>query len=164
MTALEISGVHAGYGEDSVLRGTDLRVVPSLYQGMIVLMFAYAVLFLPKAIGATRTSVAQVSPALTEVARSMGRRPLEAHRVVTWPLAMPRVAAGGLLVMLTAMKELPATLLLRPTGTDTLATEIWSRTSAAAYGAASWYALALLLVAAVPAFLLSRPVTWDGPR
>lgn len=142
----------------------SLRVVPSLYQGMIVLMFAYAVLFLPKAIGATRTSVGQVSPALTEVARSMGRRPLAAHRAVTWPLATPGIAAGGLLVMLTAMKELPATLLLRPTGTDTLATEIWSRTSAAAYGAASWYALALLLVAAVPAFLLSRPVTWDGPR
>ncbi|WP_374999657.1 ABC transporter permease [Aeromicrobium sp. CTD01-1L150] len=142
----------------------SLRVVPSLYQGVLVLMFAYAVLFLPKAIGATRTSVAQVSPALTEVAQSLGRRPLAAHRAVTWPLATPGVAAGALLVMLTAMKELPATLLLRPTGMDTLATEIWSRTSAAAYGAAAPYALALLVVAAVPAFLLSRPVTWDGPR
>ena len=140
----------------------SLRVVPSLYQGVLVLMFAYAVLFLSKAIGAARTSVAQVAPAMAEVARSLGRSPLQAHRAVTWPLATPGVAAGALLVMLTAMKELPATLLLRPTGMDTLATEIWSRTSAAAYGAASWYALALLVVAAVPAFLLSRPVTWDG--
>lgn len=142
----------------------SLRVVPGLYQGVLVLLFAYAVLFLPKAIGATRTSVAQVPPVLGEVARSLGRHPLEAHRVVTWPLAAPGVAAGALLVMLTAMKELPATLLLRPTGLDTLATEIWSRTAAAAYGAAAPYALALLVVAAVPAFLLSRPGAWDGPR
>jgi iron(III) transport system permease protein len=53
------------------------------------------------------------------------------------------------------MKELPATLLLRPTGIDTLAIELWSRTSASAYGAAAPYAAVLILVAAIPAFLLS---------
>jgi iron(III) transport system permease protein len=69
------------------------------------------------------------------------------------------VAAGGLLVLLTAMKELPATLMLRPTGLDTLATELWSRTEVAAYGAAAPYALALIALAAVPAWLMSLAMT-----
>jgi iron(III) transport system permease protein len=54
------------------------------------------------------------------------------------------------------MKELPATLMLRPTGFDTLATELWSRTEIAAFGAAAPYALALILLAAVPAWLMGR--------
>ncbi len=58
--------------------------------------------------------------------------------------------------MLTAMKELPATLMLRPTGFDTLATELWSRTELAAFGAAAPYALALIVLAAIPSFALSR--------
>lgn len=134
----------------------SLRVVPSLYQGIAVLIFAYVVLFLPKAIGATRTSIAQVPPVLGEVARSLGRGRLGAARATTWRLASPGLAAGTVLVMLTAMKELPATLILRPSGLDTLATEIWTRTSTAAFGAAAPYALALLAVAALPAFALAR--------
>jgi iron(III) transport system permease protein len=54
------------------------------------------------------------------------------------------------------MKELPATLMLRPTGLDTLATELWSRTEIAAYGSAAPYAIALVALAAIPAWLLSR--------
>jgi iron(III) transport system permease protein len=57
------------------------------------------------------------------------------------------------------MKELPATLMLRPTGLDTLATELWSRTEIAAYGSAAPYAIALVALAAVPAWLLSRAMT-----
>lgn len=134
----------------------SLKVVPDLYQSVVVLVFAYAVLFLPKAIGATRTSVELVAPALVDVARSQGRGPLQAFWSTTMRLASPGIAAGALLVMLTAMKELPATLMLRPTGLDTLPTEIWSRTASAAYGAAAPYALALIVLAGVPAMLLSR--------
>ena len=75
---------------------------------------------------------------------------------MTLPLAAPGVAAGGLLVLLSAMKELPATLILRPTGVETLATELWTRTTVAAYSAAAPFAVALILIAAVPAFLLAR--------
>jgi iron(III) transport system permease protein len=57
------------------------------------------------------------------------------------------------------MKELPATLMLRPTGFDTLATELWSRTEVAAYGAAAPYALALIALAAIPAFALSMAMS-----
>jgi iron(III) transport system permease protein len=61
-----------------------------------------------------------------------------------------------LLVLLSAMKELPATLILRPTGVDTLATELWGRTSVAAYSAAAPFAAVLVLLAAVPAFWMAR--------
>lgn len=139
----------------------SLQVVPGLYQGAFMLIFAYAVLFLPKAIGSVRTSIAQVPPVLDDVARSLGRSPVRASTTITLRLASPGIAAGALLVALTAMKELPATLMLRPTGVDTLATEIWSRTASAAYGAAAPYALALMLVASIPAFLLSRSTSWE---
>ncbi len=137
-----------------------LRVVPAIYQTIITLAIAYAILFLPKSIGATRTSVAAVPPVLEQTARTLGRSPLQAWAGTTLRLSAPGIAAGGLLVWLTAMKELPATLMLRPTGFDTLATELWSRTEIASYGAAAPYALALIVIAAVPAWLL----TWASEK
>lgn len=142
----------------------SLRVVPSLYQTAALLVFGYAVLYLPKAVGSTRTTIATVPPSLAEMAQSLGRRRSTANWLTTWRLASPGIAAGGLLVMVTVMKELPATLLLRPTGMDTLATSMWSRTFAMAYGAAAPYAIALVFVAAIPAYLLTRPDTWERGR
>ncbi len=136
-----------------------VRLVPAVYQELPLLVLAYVVLFLPLAVGAVRSSVALCPPRLEEVARSLGQRPVEVLRRVTIPLAAPGVAAGGALVLLTTMKELPATLLLRPTGVDTLATELWTQTSNAAFAAAAPYAAALVLVAAVPTALLTR---WTG--
>lgn len=135
-----------------------LAVLPGAYQSVAVLAFAYAILFGPKAIGATRSATAAVSPVLEQTARTLGRGPFRAWAQTTLPLTLPGIAAGGLIVMLTAMKELPATLMLRPTGLDTLATELWSRSEVAAYGAAAPYALTLVALAAVPAWLLSRSV------
>ncbi len=135
-----------------------LAVVPAAYQTTAALALAYAVLFLPKAVGSSRAAIAAVPPGLEQVARSQGRTAGAAFRSVTGRIAAPGIAAGGLLVMVTAMKELPATLMLRPTGFDTLATEMWTRTAVAAYGAAAPYALALVLVAAIPAALLARSV------
>ncbi|HSK26878.1 MAG TPA: ABC transporter permease subunit, partial [Jiangellales bacterium] len=139
-----------------------VRYAFPVYQRTPVLVLAYAVLFLPAAVGAVRASVALSPPALEEVARSLGRTPLQALREVTMRVAAPGVAAGAVLVFLTCMKELPATLLLRPTGMDTLATELWSRTTVGAYAAAAPYAALLVLLAAVPTFLLTtRSATLD---
>lgn len=135
-----------------------LAILPAAYQTVAVLAFAYAVLFGPKAIGATRSATAAVPPVLEQTARTLGRGPLRARAQTTLPLTLPGIAAGGLIVLLTAMKELPATLMLRPTGMDTLATELWSRTEVAAYGSAAPYAMALVALAAIPAWLLSRSV------
>ena len=133
----------------------SLAVVPQLYQSALVLAFAYGVLFMPKAIGAIRSSTAQVPTSLEDVSRTLGYSGLTTWWLVTARLARPGIAAGALLVAVTAMKELPATLMLRPTGTDTLATLLWTRTDLSAYGSAAPYAVALILIAAVPAFLLS---------
>jgi iron(III) transport system permease protein len=134
----------------------SLNTVPFLYQSFVLLAFAYAVLFLPKSLGASRSSLEAVTPALGQVAQTLGYSPLRAWLSTSGRISLPGIAAGGLLVMLTAMKELPATLMLRPTGFDTLATELWSRTELAAFGAAAPYALALILLAAIPSFALSR--------
>lgn len=134
----------------------SVRYAYPLYQRTPVLVLAYAVLFLPAAVGAVRASVAQAPPVLEELARSLGRGPAGVLRTVTLPLAGPGVAAGAALTVLTCMKELPATLLLRPTGMETLATELWSQTEVGAYGAAAPYAAALVLLAALPTFLLGK--------
>ena len=132
-----------------------IRVVPSLYQTTILLVFAYAVLFLSKSLGTTRSAIEGVSPDLVRVARSLGESPFGAWRRVTLPLALPGVAIGALLVAIATMKELPATLLLRPTEVNTLATELWNKTVILEYGAAAPYAAILVAVAAIPAMLLS---------
>lgn len=133
----------------------SLAVVPALYQSIAVLVFAYAVLFMPKAIGTMRAGLGDVPPHLIAVARTLGDSPLRAWWRVTVPLALPSVGIGALLVAIATMKELPATLLLRPTGVTTLATELWNRTVVVEFGAAAPYAAMLVLIAAVPAMILS---------
>lgn len=132
-----------------------LAVVPVLYQSVAILVFGYVVLFLPKAIGTIRAGVSAVPPALVGVARTLGLTPRQAWWRVTVRMSLPSVGVGALLVAIATMKELPATLLLRPTGISTLATELWSRTVVFEYGAAAPYAATLLVIAAVPAVVLS---------
>ncbi|MBK5250669.1 MAG: iron ABC transporter permease, partial [Actinomycetales bacterium] len=152
---------YAGHALPGLVVGLALvffgvRYAAPVYQRTPLLVLAYAVLFMPAAIGSVRAAVAQSPRRLEEVARSLGRRPAAVLRDVTLPLAGPGIAAGFALVMLTVMKELPATLLLRPTGMDTLATRLWTETGVGSYAAAAPYAVALVLLAAVPTFLLSR--------
>lgn len=133
-----------------------IRVLPQLYQQTPMLVFGYVVLFLPLAVGSTRAAVAAASPRLEDVAATLGCGRLATARRVVLPLAAPGVLAGAALVFLTVAKELPATLLLRPTTTNTLATELWTQTTAVAYSAAAPYALALVVVSTLPALLLTR--------
>lgn len=134
----------------------SVRYAYPLYQRLPLLVGAYAVLFLPVAVAATRAAVLQAPPVLEQVARSLGRSPLRVLREVTVPLAAPGVAAGAALTFVVCMKELPATLLLRPTGMDTLATRLWTETGTGSFAAAAPYAAALILLAAVPSYLLGR--------
>lgn len=130
------------------------RITPAIYQTMVMLVFAYAVLFLPQAMGSMRSSLLQVNPELEEASRSLGRGPMATFTRVVLPLARPGVLAGAALVFLTIMKELPATLLLAPTGYPTLATQVWSATSEALFGRAAGPALALIVLASVPMMFL----------
>ena len=132
-----------------------VRVVYPLYQATAMLVVAYLVLFLPMAVGSIRAAVASTPPVLEEVSRSLGRPPLQTFTSVTLPMIAPGVLAGAALMAVTVMKELPATLILRPIGTETLASELWSATAAGAYAAAAPYAAVLVLVAIIPAGVLA---------
>lgn len=133
-----------------------IRFATPIYQETPLLVLAYAVLFLPAAVAAVRSSVAMSSPRIEEVARSLGKTRGQVLRQVTLPLAAPGIAAGAALVLLTVMKELPATLLLQPTGSTTLATSLWTETGVAAYAAAAPYGLALVVLAVIPTLILMR--------
>ncbi len=122
-----------------------------IYQTLAVLVLAYVVRFFAQALAASRGALARVDPALEEAARGLGRTPARAFLSVTAPLVFPGLLAGATLVFLSTMKELPATLLLRPIGFETLATEVWSATSAGFYSQAA--APALLLIAASAPFV-----------
>ncbi len=140
-----------------------IGVQTPFHQTLPLLIVAYGVRFLPQAIGSTRLSLLQISPRLEEAARSLGRSQAEAVARVTIPLARPGVLAGAALVWLTTMKELPTTLLLSPTGYDTLATKVWTAATNAQYGAAAGPALLLVLISAVPTlFLAVRDQTAAG--
>jgi iron(III) transport system permease protein len=131
-----------------------LRVIPGIYQTLAVLVFAYVVLFASKSIGTSRAAIESIPSNVVLVARSLGETPWGAWRRVTLPLALPSIAVGALLVMVSTMKELPATLILRPTGVNTLATELWTKTVALEFGAAAPYAAILVVIAAIPAMFL----------
>lgn len=135
---------------------------PWIYQTLPVLAFAYAFLFLAKAVGSIRASLQRIAPILHDVSETLGITGLAAFQRVTLPLAAPGILIGFLLVLLTAMKELPATLMLRPTGYETLATEIWAATSISKFNEAAPYALVLIIIAAIPTFILTRPDKSDS--
>jgi iron(III) transport system permease protein len=129
-----------------------------LYQTLALLVFAYVVRFLPEALAAVRTALAAVPPRLEEAGRSLGRGPAAVLASVTLPLLRPGLAAGAGLVFLTTLKELPATLILRPIGFDTLAVEVWSAAAEGIYSQAALPALALVAVSSLPVYwLVVRP-------
>jgi len=130
-----------------------VRFLPSWYLEAPLLVLAYVALFLPLAVGGIRAIVAQIPPTLDDVARSLGSTPLQTVRRVSLPLIVPGIAASSALVLLAAMKELPVTMLLRPTGTETLATRLWTQTTVSDYAAAGPYALALIIFVALPTAL-----------
>ena len=125
-----------------------------LYQTHYLLIFGYAVLFFPVALGAVKASLLQISPRLEDAARSLGHSPLRVMIRITAPLMMPGVLMGGALVFLLTMKELPATLILGPLDFDTLATEVWSASAEAFFARAAAPALLLILMSSVPMTLL----------
>lgn len=126
-----------------------------LYQTLPMLLIAYVVLFLPQAVGSERTSLLQVSPRLEEAGRSLGKRPGHVFRCITLPLVRPGLMAAGAMVFLTAMKELPTTLILSPIGFNTLAVQVWSNISEAFFARAAAPTLLLILLSSVPLALIT---------
>ncbi|MCY3991767.1 MAG: iron ABC transporter permease [Caldilineaceae bacterium] len=151
--------VYLGYGLPGIVIALSLvflgaNFAPWLYQTLWMLVFAYVVRFLPQAMGAMQISLLQMNPRLEEAGRSLGLGNRAVFRRITAPIVRPGVLAGMALVFLTTVKELPATLLLSPTGFSTLATQIWSATDEAFFARAAAPALVLLAMSAFSIFLV----------
>lgn len=136
----------------------SVRWLYPLYQTSALLVIGYVILYLPIAVGAQRVGFAHASPQFDNVARSLGVGSLATFFRVTLPLALPGMAVGAIMVMLNVGKELTMTLLLHPTGTRTLATALWATTEGEVldFAAAAPYAVALVAITALPAFVLIR--------
>jgi iron(III) transport system permease protein len=123
------------------------------------LLFAYAVRFLAVSLETVEASLGQIPPSLDDAARSLGAPAGVALRRIHLPLMRGGLATALVLVFVETMKEMPATLLLRPFGLNTLAVEIWERTSEAMWQEAAPPALAIVLAGLLPVALALR---WSG--
>lgn len=132
--------------------------LPLLYQTSALVIIAYIALFLPNAVAVLKVPISQVAIGIEEVSRTLGSSQMQTIRRVVIPAAGPGILSAIAFVSLTVIKELPATLILRPTGIETLATRLWSATSVNAFSAAAPYALLLIVVAGIPALLVNREV------
>lgn len=154
-------GVMAGFAVPGLVLALSLvfwalgsPVSSWLYQRLPLLIVAYVIHFGALALGAAEGAVRSVPDRLVEASRTLGTSVGERVRRIDIPLMRPGLASGAGLVLLSTVKELPATLLLAPTGFDTLATEVWSAIEDARFGEASSYALVLIAVSAVLTWLL----------
>jgi iron(III) transport system permease protein len=134
----------------------SINFVPGIYQTYVLLLAAYAIMFLPRALVSVRAAAEQSPPVFEDVAHGLGLGALATARRVTLPLITPGIGAGCALVFLAVTTELTATLLLSPIGTSTLATQFWSSSSSVAYGAAAPYAVLMVLISLPATYLLSR--------
>jgi iron(III) transport system permease protein len=133
------------------------RYLGLLYQSPEWLVGAYALMFFPLGLVAVSSSVVRASPRLEEMGRSLGRGPLAVRLRVTLPLLAPGLAAAVCFVFLSAATELTATLLLVPTGVQTLSTQFWAYAEeSVSFGAAAPYAATMMVLSVVPAYLLGR--------
>ncbi|MCC5785359.1 MAG: iron ABC transporter permease [Phycisphaerales bacterium] len=125
-----------------------LRATPFVYQTWAMVIAAFVVLFAAQSLMALRASLERSPVRLEEAARTLGRGPVGAFVGVTLPGLAPGIGAAWVLVTLSAMKELPAMLLLSPAGSVSLAELVWSSTREAMFASAAAPGLALIGVSA----------------
>ena len=121
-----------------------------------MLVVAYAIMFFPLAVVSVRAAVARAPVGLEEVGSSLGVSRRSVLWRVTLPLVGPGLAAAFALVFLETATELTATLVLHPTNVETLATQFWAYESNVSYSQAAPYAGVMVLIAAVPGYVLGR--------
>jgi iron(III) transport system permease protein len=125
-----------------------------LYQSFVMLVFAYVVHLGAQSLRAAQVAVGSVPRRLDESARMLGAGRARRFATVDLPLMLPGLAAGGGLVLLSTMKELPITLLTAPTGFETLTTRIWADTEAVFLAEAALASIVLVALSGVLTWLL----------
>ncbi len=129
---------------------------PLLTGSLLALLLAYGVRFMAVAHGPIDSSFERIKPSLWQAARSLGASNWEILWRVSIPLLRTGLLSAALLVFVEVMKEMPATLLLRPFGWDTLATRIFEMTSEGQWERAALPALTLVLAGLIPVVMLVR--------
>ncbi|GAA1718551.1 iron ABC transporter permease [Kribbella yunnanensis] len=129
-----------------------------VYQTAALAVAAYTILFLPRAMVAWRSGLAAAPTELIEASRSLGVPGPGTFARVVLPLVLPSALTGFVLVFLATVTELTATLLLAPTGTETLATAFWSASDELDYVASAPYAAAMIALSAPLTVLLRRQI------
>ncbi len=142
-----------GFGSGLLLTGT-----------IAALLYAFLVRYFAVAQQPIAAGLARITPAMDASARSLGAGPLEAFRRVHLPLLAPSVAAGALLVFVDVMKELPATLVLRPFNFDTLAVIAYQLAADERLGEAALPSLTIVAAGVLPVMLLSRAISRASSR
>ena len=132
-----------------------IKIFPSIYQSFTALIISYLIVFLPQAIGAGQASMEQVKSNYLDASSGLGMSKLKSFYRITLPLIYRGLFAGGALVFLSTMKELTQTLLLRPTGLNTMAIDIWSYASEGLFTQAAFSSFILLAISAIPTYILS---------
>lgn len=147
-----------GFGIPGIVMGTALVYVglqlSFLYQTLTLLMVAYVMRFLPLAVGTIRASAESQDDSYVKAARVLGAGRREVFRRITLPLTRRGIVAGAALVFLESMRELPATILLAPTGFETLATYLWRMYEAGYFGRAAVPGLMLIVISALGLVLM----------
>lgn len=106
-----------------------LAQLPGLYGGLTALVLALMIRFLPLAVQSQDATLQQLTPSIEQAGRNLGAGPLENLWLVILPMIRSGMATAWVLVFIDTLKELPATLILRPTGFDTLPVRIWIEAS-----------------------------------
>ena len=139
--------------------GLGIAAGPLLTGTLAALLLAYGVRFMAVAYGPIDSSFERIKPSLWQAARSLGA----SNREILWRVSIPLLRNGllsaGLLVFVEVMKEMPATLLLRPFGWDTLATRVFEMTSEGQWERAALPAVTLVLTGLIPVVMLVRGST-----
>ena len=127
--------------------------------GIAALIYAYLVRFMSVALHTVESSLAKITPSMDDASRSLGLGQGETLRRVHAPILRGSLFTAGLLVFVDVMKELPATLVMRPFNFDTLATQAYTLASDERLAEASTASLAILIVGLLPLIALSRQIT-----
>lgn len=129
---------------------------------LVALLFAYTVRFLAVSLGAVESGLQKIKPNIDNAARLMGYRPLQVLRKIHIPLLRGSVLTAFLIVFVDVLKELPATLILRPFNFNTLAVRAHELASDERLIDAAPASLLIVLVGLLPVILLSRSITLSG--
>ena len=127
--------------------------------GFMVLIYAYLIRFLAVALQSVEAGLSKITPSMDDAARSLGSTPFEVMREVHMPLLRTSLITAGLLVFVDVMKELPATLVMRPFNFDTLAVQTYNLAMDERLAEASTAALVIVAVGLIPLIMASRAIT-----